>query len=379
MKAFSHSKAGGFFLFFTYAYLSMAALGLALEAMITLLGPRFIPFFLVLLVSEFDCPIWAFLNSIMIQIIVNVSTTALPLELQPSIYAYGAGFPFYNMQQAIRTIVFNTESHLGVNLAVLFAWILMSLGTISIFTWFVRRREVRKRWGPPPDNSSIASAGAGSGTFGGIGLHRNLPIAVVTTPNNLNDRSYAGGSGSGFSFGYGNNYVYGYGQGSGTNNQNTQNIYGGTRTPSSIESGPGGEVRFIPISVSGGVEAEDGVAAVWVKEMFGRVFRRRGPGGSGSGETRNGSQVCQEECCRNPKNPKAKGKEKDADTNTPAAQARHDTAESQNDGAYIPDDKAASQRSPSSSFEKEPDEKRGSTSVSVAAVWKNGRVTAKDD
>jgi hypothetical protein len=42
---------GGFVLFFVYIWLGMCALGLALEAMITILTPRFVPFFLVLMVS----------------------------------------------------------------------------------------------------------------------------------------------------------------------------------------------------------------------------------------------------------------------------------------------------------------------------------------
>lgn len=48
-----YSKAGGFFLAFVYFYLGMAALGLSLEAMITILTPVFTPFFLFTLVSIF--------------------------------------------------------------------------------------------------------------------------------------------------------------------------------------------------------------------------------------------------------------------------------------------------------------------------------------
>lgn len=51
---FRYSEAGGFFLAFVYFYLGMAALGLALEAMITLLTPVFTPFFLFTLVSVFS-------------------------------------------------------------------------------------------------------------------------------------------------------------------------------------------------------------------------------------------------------------------------------------------------------------------------------------
>ena len=43
----TYSYAGGFFLFVTMVYVGMAALGLACEAAITILGPRFMTFFLL--------------------------------------------------------------------------------------------------------------------------------------------------------------------------------------------------------------------------------------------------------------------------------------------------------------------------------------------
>ena len=46
-----YNPTAGFVLFFIYVYLAMCSLGLALEAMITVLSPRFAPFFLVCLVS----------------------------------------------------------------------------------------------------------------------------------------------------------------------------------------------------------------------------------------------------------------------------------------------------------------------------------------
>ncbi|KAI5123034.1 hypothetical protein M0805_007655 [Coniferiporia weirii] len=116
----------GFVAFFAYIYLGMCGLGLALEAMITVLTPRFVPFFLVLL------------------IIVNISTVSLPPDLQPNIYTYGIGFPFWNIQQAIRTILFDTASHLPQNAGVLIAWVLLSCGTLSTFTWLLHVRDLRR-------------------------------------------------------------------------------------------------------------------------------------------------------------------------------------------------------------------------------------------
>jgi hypothetical protein len=37
-------------------------------------------------------------------------------------YKYGVGFPVANMSQAVRTIIFDTKSHLGRNFGVLLAW-----------------------------------------------------------------------------------------------------------------------------------------------------------------------------------------------------------------------------------------------------------------
>ncbi|KAG8708136.1 hypothetical protein FRC08_000093 [Ceratobasidium sp. 394] len=55
--------AGGFFHYFAYTYMGMAALGLATKAMITILTPRFMTFFLL--------PF----------IIVNISVATMPFDL----------------------------------------------------------------------------------------------------------------------------------------------------------------------------------------------------------------------------------------------------------------------------------------------------------
>ncbi|KAJ8695609.1 hypothetical protein PTI98_008197 [Pleurotus ostreatus] len=89
-----HRRFGhpGFLVFWMLMWFGMTALGLAVEAMFTLLTPRFIPFFLVL---------W---------IISNVSTCFYPLETLPAFYRYGYASPFYNVSRGIRTIVFSTRN-----------------------------------------------------------------------------------------------------------------------------------------------------------------------------------------------------------------------------------------------------------------------------
>ncbi|KAF8322825.1 uncharacterized protein EI90DRAFT_2936677 [Cantharellus anzutake] len=116
-----YSYAGGYFCFWAITYLSMTALGLGTEAMVTLLTQRFITYFLV------------------VYIISNVSTASLPIILEPWIYRYGYGFPIYNVGQATRTLIFNTKNHLGLNAAVLIGWILLSMCTTVLFQYLVRR------------------------------------------------------------------------------------------------------------------------------------------------------------------------------------------------------------------------------------------------
>ncbi|ADV22219.1 endoplasmic reticulum protein [Cryptococcus gattii Ru294] len=118
--------AGGFFLWWFALFLGMAAVGLSTEAAITVLGPKFMAFFLVPL------------------IIVNVSVVSLPHELQPWIYRYGVAMPFYNCSHIVRTIIFNTKNEIGQNMGILIAWVVVNFITISLGTWLFRRRSVNQ-------------------------------------------------------------------------------------------------------------------------------------------------------------------------------------------------------------------------------------------
>ncbi|KAH8830295.1 hypothetical protein DL96DRAFT_1668205 [Flagelloscypha sp. PMI_526] len=101
------------------------ACGLALEAMLTLLTIRFLPFFLLT---------W---------VVVNVSVCFFPIEVLPGIFKYGYGFPFYNVSKAVRTIVFGTHNELGLNFGVLIAWTVLSCITFPLFQWIARRRDMK--------------------------------------------------------------------------------------------------------------------------------------------------------------------------------------------------------------------------------------------
>ncbi|KAJ7275932.1 hypothetical protein C8J57DRAFT_1177506 [Mycena rebaudengoi] len=114
----------GFVVFWMLNWLGMTACGLALEAMITILTIRFIPFFLL--------P-W---------IITNISVSIFPIPVLPGIFGYGYAAPFYNISRAVRTIVFGTKNTVGLNFGILIAWIALSCLTMSLFQWLMRRKAI---------------------------------------------------------------------------------------------------------------------------------------------------------------------------------------------------------------------------------------------
>jgi hypothetical protein len=82
----------GFILYWCVVYLGMLGVGLASEAMITILTEDYIACFVLVLVCA-RC-----LNLISIsyrssKIISNVSLLTIPMELQPGIFKYGKGWP----------------------------------------------------------------------------------------------------------------------------------------------------------------------------------------------------------------------------------------------------------------------------------------------
>ncbi|KAK0438647.1 hypothetical protein EV421DRAFT_956682 [Armillaria borealis] len=116
----------GFVVFWMLNYVGMLAVGLSLEAMLTLLTARFVGFFVIF---------W---------IISNVSVCFMPLEVLPGIFRYGYAFPFYNVSGAVRTIIFGTKNQLGLQFGILLAWMGVSLITLPLFQWLFRRGAVAK-------------------------------------------------------------------------------------------------------------------------------------------------------------------------------------------------------------------------------------------
>ncbi|KAJ3753495.1 hypothetical protein EV361DRAFT_794479 [Lentinula raphanica] len=130
--------AAGFVIFWMLNWAGMLAVGLALEAMLTLLTMKGVPFFMILL------------------IISNVSVCFMPIEVLPRIYRYGYAFPFYNISCAVRTILFGTKNNLGLNFGVLIAWTAISCVTLPLFQWFMRRRHISELNGAMEPDEKVA-------------------------------------------------------------------------------------------------------------------------------------------------------------------------------------------------------------------------------
>lgn len=102
---------GGFVVYWMINFMSMWALGGASENMIGIIMAVFPP------AMGYWLIFW---------VVTNAATSFAPLELSPGFYQFGKAFPIHNTQQAIRTVLFNTKSHMGVNFAVFTTWIVVN-------------------------------------------------------------------------------------------------------------------------------------------------------------------------------------------------------------------------------------------------------------
>ncbi|PWN50489.1 hypothetical protein IE53DRAFT_387183 [Violaceomyces palustris] len=119
------SYGAGFMVWWSTSFVGMTVLGLATEAILSLVGPKFIGFGLLL---------W---------LIVNVSVANFPIELSPSFYKYGYSMPFYNLKQIYVSIIFDTGKPVLIlkYMGILWAWLLVILITFPIWIWRERKEE----------------------------------------------------------------------------------------------------------------------------------------------------------------------------------------------------------------------------------------------
>jgi hypothetical protein len=89
--------------------------GLALESMITILTPKYIPFFMILWIIGTLVYLLIYPNvtnsalSSTTSCIANVSVCIFPIDILPGIFHYGYAAPFYNLSHSIRSIAFSTR------------------------------------------------------------------------------------------------------------------------------------------------------------------------------------------------------------------------------------------------------------------------------
>ncbi|TIA94537.1 hypothetical protein E3P92_04192, partial [Wallemia ichthyophaga] len=102
------NTAKGFFCTYALFLVGMSALGLATEVIITVVGPKFMPYALVAL------------------IIANVSVAAVPPDLQVWFFKYYPAMVYYHLNRGVRCIIFNIKNELGLNFGVCLAWVVFS-------------------------------------------------------------------------------------------------------------------------------------------------------------------------------------------------------------------------------------------------------------
>lgn len=113
----------GFMTFWMISWTAMSALGLMLEAILSLVGPQFIAFGLVAV------------------LITNVSGALLPPELSGNFYKYNYAFIYYNVKQCFLTIFVDAGKHIDIlkYWGIILAWLAVMLLTFPIWIWRERR------------------------------------------------------------------------------------------------------------------------------------------------------------------------------------------------------------------------------------------------
>ncbi|KAJ5130074.1 uncharacterized protein N7515_006113 [Penicillium bovifimosum] len=116
-NAYGH---GSFVVFWMLNWVGMAALGFPCENMAMVLGFPWSSFFLIF---------W---------VITNVATAFYAIDLAPGFYAWGYAWPLHRIVEALRTILFDTHSRIGLDFAILFIWIAVSLAFFPFATFIMQ-------------------------------------------------------------------------------------------------------------------------------------------------------------------------------------------------------------------------------------------------
>jgi len=128
---------GGFMVLWMLNWITLAAVGLALESIVALLTPEFAPFFLIF---------W---------IISNITSSFQPIEAMQQFYRWMRILPFYNAVEGYKVITHATrEGHrIGLNFGVLIAFAAVCCVGLTLFMIVERKREEKNM----PDKKIIYS------------------------------------------------------------------------------------------------------------------------------------------------------------------------------------------------------------------------------
>ncbi|KAI2727511.1 hypothetical protein CBS147326_2213 [Penicillium roqueforti] len=116
---------GSFVVFWMLNWVGMAALGLPCENMAMILGSPWSALFLIF---------W---------VITNVATGFYAIDLAPRFYRWGYAWPLHRIVEALRTILFDVHSRIGLDFAILFIWIAVSLVFYPVATFIMRWKMLR--------------------------------------------------------------------------------------------------------------------------------------------------------------------------------------------------------------------------------------------
>lgn len=115
-----HTKAG-FLEYWAIVWYGMVVLGALMEIVASLVGLPYTAFFMVSF------------------IIINNAVSLWPLDTLHPFFRYGYAMPFFNLRQAFTTIIFDTKSHMGRNIGVLTAWLVVVYAGLFLLTLWERR------------------------------------------------------------------------------------------------------------------------------------------------------------------------------------------------------------------------------------------------
>ncbi|KAK4701154.1 hypothetical protein P7C70_g5086, partial [Phenoliferia sp. Uapishka_3] len=127
---------GGFVIFWLSNFIAQWALGMPMEMALSLLGPRFSPFFLIF---------W---------VITNISVAFFDFGDQAHFYSYGFALPVFNAVDAAKSIAFGSKNHLGQNFGINIAWAVVGSLLLAAVTACKRAELIKSKQRVPRSKAS---------------------------------------------------------------------------------------------------------------------------------------------------------------------------------------------------------------------------------